>query len=486
MILKQILYNLKNNSENIAYRNQSEIFTFSKLYQYVKSMYNYLCKENKEKKAIIIYGHKSIYMIASFLACSFSGIAYIPVDKSIPIKRLEAIIKQVNPKYTFCFENVKLNYKNVIYKDKLEEIFSKKCRNEIIPRLKINDIYYIIFTSGSTGETKGVEVTYKNLNSFVSWFQNITVKEKNIILNQALFSFDLSVADLYLALTTGSELVILEKSVQDDFPKLFKELEKSKANIAVMTPSFAEILTIDKSFNEKLMPNLNMIYFCGETLLVKTAQKLFERFPNIKIINSYGPTECTVAITSINITKDMLELKSLPVGIAKENAQIYIIDNNLKVLSEGKVGEILIAGESVAKGYVGVKSNKFIIFKRKKGYLTGDIGYLENNMLYYKGRKDNQVKYKGYRIELGDIEEQLYKLEYVNIAVVIAKKDDLDKVQRIIAYIKLKESYSKNNVEIKKDLTRFLPEYMCPIIKIVDQIPINANGKIDRQKLKEI
>lgn len=485
MILEEILYNLKSNQEKIVYRNQEETVTFGELYNYVKNMYNFLCEKNKENKPVVVYGHKSIYMIASFLACSFSGAAYIPIDKSIPLERVNKIIEQVQPKYIFAIEKLELNCNNILDKAKIDEIFHIEGSNEIVPKLYEKDIYYIIFTSGSTGNPKGVKVTYKNLNSFVNWFQTIITKEKSIILNQASFSFDLSVADLYLALTTGSELVVLEKEVQGNFPGLFEVLKNSNIEIAVMTPSFAELLLLDKSFNENLLHKLNTIYFCGETLLPKTVSNLFKRFPNIRLINSYGPTECTVAVTSIEIAKDMLNETSLPIGKVKEDTKIYIVNDKLELLPDGEIGEIVISGTSVSDGYLGIKTNKFFMFKDDKSYLTGDLGYLKNGFLYYKSRKDNQIKYKSYRIELSDIEENFYKLKYIEKVVVLTKEDAFGKIEKIIAYVKLKENYIKNSVEIKNDFRKILPEYMCPRIKIVDVIPINNNGKTDIQKLKE-
>lgn len=485
MILDNILYNMKNNQEKIAYRSQEKTVTFGELHNYVKNMYNFLCKKNKEKKAVVVYGHKSIYMIASFLACSFSGVAYIPIDKSIPLERLNKIIEQVQPKYIFAVEKLELNFSNIIDQTKLDEIFNIEGKHEIVPKHNKKDIYYIIFTSGSTGNSKGVKVAYRNLNSFINWFQTIITKEKSIILNQALFSFDLSVADLYLALTTGSELVVLEKEVQGNFPRLFEVLKKSNIEIAVMTPSFAELLLLDKNFNENLLCKLNTIYFCGEILLPKTVRILFERFPNIRLINSYGPTECTVAVTSIEITKDMLNKSNLPIGKAKKDTKIYIVNDNLELLPDGEIGEILISGTSVSDGYLGIKTNSFFIFKDNKSYLTGDLGYLKNDILYYKCRKDHQIKYKGYRIELNDIDRNFYKLEYIEKVAVTTREDAFKKVEKIIAFVQLKENYIKNSLEIKNDLMKLLPEYMCPNIKIVAIIPINNNGKVDIQKLKE-
>lgn len=271
-----------------------------------------------------------------------------------------------------------------------------------------------------------------------------------------------------------------------DFNKAFKQLNLSKANLMVSTPSFIDLLLLDKSFGKELMPNLKTILFCGEKLLKSTINKLYSRFNDLQIINSYGPTECTFAVTSLYINKDLLNSDNIPVGFPKDNVNIYIVDENRNTLQDGEIGEILITGESVADGYLGnVINNPFIKYNGKKAYLTGDLGYLKNGMLYYKARKDKQIKFKGYRIELTDIEENLQELDYIDKAVVIKNANEHDKILNIISFVKLKENISKTEFEIIQDLQKKIPEYMCPKIKIIKDFPLNANGKCDEKKLLE-
>lgn len=476
MILDEILKILKSNSNNKAYTIGKEKYTYKQLYKFVSNIYTFLLKENKEKKPVVVYGHKEIYMKATFLACSFAGITYVPIDISVPEDRVDLILDQVKP--GLIFGNLKSNYKN-INKNEIYDIMNKDNYYEINDIcMKPEDTYYIIFTSGSTGTPKGVKVSYSNLDSCVKWLKKIVEVDKEVILNQANFSFDLSVADLYLSLVTESEHFIIDSKEMLDYDQVFKELRKSKATLAVMTPSYADLLLLDKSFNQELMPELKQIIFCGEKLQNKTVEKLYERFEKIKIINTYGPTECTFAVTSYEIPRNIKV--DISVGKPKSDVAIYVVDKNLKEI-EG-IGEILIAGKSVASGYLGNVENKsFIIFKGEKAYLTGDLGYIKNGLLHYVQRKDKQVKYKGYRIELSDIENNLKKLEYIEKVVVVAKKNIDRKVINIIAFVKTE----KDADVIKEDLKKKLPEYMIPKIKKVDSFPINNNGKCDEKKLLE-
>lgn len=284
-----------------------------------------------------------------------------------------------------------------------------------------------------------------------------------------------------------SILFILDNSTKFDFAETFKRLKESNATIAVMTPSFADLLLMDKSFGKEILPNLKTIIFCGEKLLKTTVTKLYSRFDNIKIINSYGPTECTFAVTSIEISDEILNKENVPVGKPKNDVEIIILDKNRDELLDGQVGEILIVGESVAEGYLGkVKENPFIKYNGKNAYLTGDLGYLKDGNLYYEHRKDKQIKYKGYRIELSDIEKNLYDLGYLEKVKVVEKRTKDDKVIKLIAFVKLRHNTHKTELEVKKDLAEKIPDYMRPSIKILEQFPINNNGKTDIEELRRI
>lgn len=466
-MLNKILYNLKTYPEVECYQIKDCLYKNKDLYRYVCNIYSYLVKNCKYQDKIVVYGHKEIYMIASFLACSFAGMTYIPIDNSIPEERKNLIINQVQPK--------------IIIEKSIEQIMNSSDYEDFSNiYLKGEDIYYIIFTSGSTGEPKGVKISYNNLKSCMNWLLKICDVSNSVILNQANFSFDLSVADLYLSLLTNSKHYIIERNAQKNFNDLFNEIKNSKAELAVMTPSFANLLMVDKSFNKSLMPYLKKILFCGERLTEKTVSKLNERFDDLQIINSYGPTECTFAVTSTTVKPN----EKISIGIPKNDVDIFIVDEELNILKDEEIGEILITGESVGLGYLKEELNKnaFISFNDRKAYLTGDLGYKSNSQIYYIGRKDKQIKYNGYRIELLEIEKIINRISYVEQAVVTAINQDDETVKRIVAFIKLSDD--KYTIQdIKSCIERSLPNYMMPTIKIVDRIPLNENGKVDEKAL---
>ena len=469
-MLNKILENLKQYPSYMCYQIKDKTYTNQDLYKYVSNIYTFLIKEKncKKQEKVLVYGHKEIYMIASFLACAFAGLTYVPVDITIPDGRKKKIIEQVNPKIIIDKE-----IENIMDREKYKEISKIDMKDE--------QIFYIIFTSGSTGEPKGVQITYSNLKSCTKWLEDICNIENAVILNQANFSFDLSVADIYLSLLTKSKHYIIERNTQKDFKILFQELQKSNATFAVFTPSFADLLLVDKNFNKSLMPNLQKILFCGEKLTKNTVNKLYNRFENIQIINSYGPTECTFAVTSTEVKQN----EEISIGKPKQDVCIYVVDEDLNELNENEIGEFLISGKSVGKGYLNpsLNKNRFINFKNEKTYCTGDLGYKKDGKFYCIGRKDKQIKYNGYRIELSEIEKAFYNIEYVEKVIVTTTKNDEGKVNKIIAFVKGNCEISKQ--ELKKEISQTLPEYMIPRIKIIKTMPINENGKIDEKSLLE-
>lgn len=465
--VKKIENNVKKNGQKVAYSIKNESLTYNELWNNASFYASYLKKQGNAP--VILYGHKSINMIISIIACILAKRAYIPVDLCTPKSRIKKIIALSKASLLITNEEISVDF---IENCSLEELTKYGNNNNY----KIdNDIAYIIFTSGSTGNPKGVPISYSNLDNFCKWIGNIEPLNsyKNInVLNQASFSFDLSVADFYYSLCYGHTLIGLDRCMQEKYDDIFEVIKDNEVNLMIITPTFIKLCLLNKDFNNKNFDKLKCIYFCGELLETITVQKIFERFPNIKIINAYGPTEATSAVSSIMITREMLGYDLLPVGDMKKLATEVEIVNK----------EIVLKGASVFNGYLGnIEGGHY----KKDGincYHTGDIGYIENNMLYCKGRADNQIKYKGYRIELFDIENNLKELNGVLDAVVVAKKNENGVVKLIKAFVILKIGYDIE--KIKKDLAKVIPHYMMPkYLKKLDEFPVNNNGKIDRKKL---
>ncbi|AFQ46135.1 D-alanine--poly(phosphoribitol) ligase subunit DltA [Desulfosporosinus meridiei] len=470
---------------------------------------------------VVVYGHKENEMPVLFMACIRAGHPYIPVDSSVPQERLWQIIEASGARVVLSPQMVPKGdaSSNVLIK----EMISLKGQDSILKgyqreaphsswQVELDEVYYIIFTSGSTGVPKGVQITLGALESFLNWvnteFQPEEMQE--VFLNQAPFSFDLSVMDLYMSLSTGGTLWSVDKDQISHPKELFASLAASKTSYWVSTPSFAEVCLMDPSFNAALLPMVKRFLFCGEILTHDCATKLTQRFPQAKVENLYGPTEATVAVTNLTISPEILNtFNPLPVGRVKPDAQVLICNSDQlnaaiiaeasvlhsrpEILPEGEAGELVIAGPNVSVGYLNnsEQTAKAFFSWQEKGqtwnaYRTGDSGLFKNGFLFYQGRLDFQIKLHGYRIELGEIEENLRRNPLVDNAVVlpIERRGKVEYLQAFVTVSKPVEDEFQEILALKEDLRGRLPEYMIPRrVKFLAAMPITPNGKADRRAL---
>ena len=440
---------------NIAYTAGGKSFTYCKLFEKAKEISSEILKE--KAASAIIFGSRNFETMAAIIACVLSKTAYIPVDMNLPESRKEKIVKNSGASLIIDCSEEKISFK---------KIKEENCENENA---------YVIFTSGSTGEPKGVPVSYENLDNFIEWITKLSPLNEFkhvVVLNHASFSFDLSTAAIYYSLFGGHNLVQVENTA--DFEKMFSEIKENKVNVIVATPTFLRLCLLNKDFSEENYPFIKCIYFCGEMLQKSLVKEIFKRFPKMKIINAYGPTEAASAVSAIEITEEILEKEELlPVGKISSAATEITVEN----------GEIVLKGKSVSKGYLSGETGGFYKENGKNCFKTGDMGFIENGKLYCKGRFDSQIKYKGYRIELSEIEANISSVSGTENCAVIVKRNPEGEVRLIKAFV----SGNVSEEEIRKKLSENLPEYMIPkSIKKLAFIPFNKNGKIDRKELEKL
>ncbi|MFC7393611.1 D-alanine--poly(phosphoribitol) ligase subunit DltA [Scopulibacillus cellulosilyticus] len=491
----------KETPEKIAFVWRDQKMTYSQLKESSDALAYWIAKEYpNDDSPILVHGHMQPEMIICFLAAVKAGHSYIPVDISIPEDRIHRMIESSGAKLMISQEALTINGLQIrsINPFELNEIF-QTCKGHMpMPEQAVRgeDNFYIIYTSGSTGNPKGVQITLNCLESFVKWATNdFGLQSGQVFLNQAPFSFDLSVMDLYPSLVTGGTLWAIDKEMIAKPKELFASFEQSNIEVWTSTPSFAEMCLMAPGFSSEMLPSLNTFLFCGEVLPNNLARQLLERFPGAQIINSYGPTEATVAVTSVIIDKEMTgKYDSLPVGYCKSDCQILIMKEDGSLAADGEKGEIVIVGPSVSKGYLSapeLTEKAFMTINGERAYRTKDAGVLEDGMLFCHGRMDNQIKLHGYRMEIEEIEHHLRSSAYVNAAVVLPIKRN-DAYDHLLAIVVPNEHQFEKEFQltsaIKKELAAELPAYMIPR-KFVYQssIPMTANGKVDRKALlKEV
>jgi D-alanine--poly(phosphoribitol) ligase subunit 1 len=442
--------------------------TWLEFYNEVEVVKNQLLQYQLPKgHPVVIYGHKEAHFIVSLVACMSLGLPYIPVDTIYPKERLNKIIQILD-------SSVLINT--------LDKTIHFNQNNLTTSYFHADPIIYIIFTSGSTGEPKGVQITQNAVLDFNAWLESDFKFSKNcVFMNQAPFSFDLSVYELVGFLSFGGTIVLNSRELLENHLEYFDRLKKYCCNTWVSTPSFISRYLLSAQFTTATLPKLETFLFCGEVLPASTAKRILNSFPSSKVLNTYGPTEATVATTLVNITPEIIEKysKSLPVGYVKAKTVINLLD-----IDSENVGEIEIVGDNVSIGYFkndALNAEKFEPKYQKRSFRTGDFGYFQDNMLFFANRKDELIKLHGFRIELGEIDKEFTHHNHVNDAITIPLKRG-NEVVKLITFILVNKSI---NIEVlKQEISEVLPYYMIPSdIIVLEKFPYNNNHKIDKNEL---
>ena len=450
-----------------------------------------------DKSPVVVFGGQEYEMLATFVALTKSGHAYIPIDSHSALERVAAIVEVAEPSLIIAINNFPLAdvAAPIFSAEQVQTAFREGASYELSHPVQGDDNYYIIFTSGTTGKPKGVQISHNNLLSFTNWMitdKEFATPDRPQMLAQPPYSFDLSVMYWAPTLALGGTLFALPSAVTQDFKQLFDTILSLPIAIWTSTPSFADMALLSDDFNSQKLPQLTHFYFDGEELTVKTAQKLRDRFPQARIINAYGPTEATVALSAVAVTDEMLQnCKRLPIGYTKADSPTFVIDEEGQKVPNGQQGEIIVCGPAVSKGYLNnpeKTAEAFFEFEGLPAYHTGDVGSMtDEGLLLYGGRMDFQIKFNGFRIELEDVSQNLNKSKYVESAVAVPRYNKDHKVQNLLAYVILKDGVAEQfereidiTKAIKEDLQDIMMSYMMPSKFLYrETLPLTPNGKID-------
>lgn len=462
--------------------------------------YLQMCDINKNDIVSVMLERSPSFM-ESVLAIWKVGAAYIPIDTKYPSNRIQSILHDGNAKALITYskyidEEFKKEYNGkIICLDILNnEIDNLSCSNLDI-YIDINSLAYILFTSGSTGKPKGVMIEHKGmLNHIFAQKDALNLKEDIVFAQNANQCFDISVWQFFASLVIGGTTVIYSNEILLNIDDFINTLIKDKVTLLEVVPSYLLVIMDYIEDNNIKMESLEYLMITGEAVKPQFVRRWIELCPDIKMVNAYGPAEASDDILQYIIEgEDCKTMNTIPIGKSLNNINVYITDKNMNLCPIGVVGEICVSGIAVGRGYINNdEKNKesFCVdpFQEKSGirmYKTGDLArWLPDGNVEFVGRKDFQIKVRGFRIELGEIESNI--ANYCGVTDVVAiVREDFGKNNYICAYfIAVKQIDSE---DIKEYLSEFLPDYMIPsYIMQLEQLPLLANGKVDRNQLPEV
>ena len=485
---------VQKNPNKIAITCNGVDLTYKELNERANELAHYLVEEGiRPNQFVALVFPRSTEMVISMLAVLKVGAAYLPIDPEYPAERINYIVNDAKPVCIITHSSISstLVIENDMKKIELDSEEMKIALNTYsymnIPLKNDESLLnpaYTIYTSGSTGNPKGVIVPMKALSNFLLAMDDMfSLHENDHLLAVTTFAFDISALEIYLPLISGASLTIVQKEVIQEPSALTTLLQEERVTIMQATPTLWQALVTE--YPERLQ-GLNVLVG-GEALPAHLANQLKEL--GCSITNLYGPTETTIWSTVMNITES--ESSIPPIGKPIWNTEVYVLDTGLQPVPPGVIGELYIAGEGLANGYLGkpeLTAERFVANPYgkpgKRMYRTGDlVKWRHDGVLEYMSRADHQIKIRGFRIELAEIEMVLQRHENVKQAVVIVREDRPND-KRIIAYIIVEEKETINLTEIRSYVSESLANYMVPsAFVLLEELPLTPNGKVDRKKL---
>jgi tyrocidine synthetase-3 len=452
-------------SNSISYKKLNE--EANAFARYLKDQYHI-----NEGDLVGIKLERGKYMIISLLGILKLGAAYVPVDMDYPAERVDYIIKD-----SAC--KVVISKGEIIQFKKYENQFSN---DNLFISINPKNLAYVIYTSGSTGLPKGVLIEHVSIVNLVKHQQaEFEISNTENILQFSSLSFDASVEQIFLALTTGACLTLLDKDILVDMDKLENFIIEKKITHLHTVPKILEILQVTT------YPDLRRVISGGDNCSTALAEKWGEKYD---FYNEYGPTETTVTSIEFRYSGSVKTNSILPIGKPIANTQLFILDKNLDLCPIGVIGELYIGGKGLAREYLNreeLTAEKFIqnpFRSNERFYKSGDLAkWLPDGNVAFIGRTDTQVKIRGFRIELGEIENILQRYPGIENAVakIITNKN---KENEIAVYITSPQELNRNN--LKNYLAEKLPAFMLPGYYVqLERMPLTSSGKIDKNKLPD-
>ena len=518
--------------DKLAVADENGGVTYSQLELMAKKIGAWIHKMTggEHRKPVAVLLDKKPESVAAYMGVMYSGNFYVVLDAEMPDVRAEAILGTLRPA-AIVTDSVHMEQAEKMVRDHVSAATSSAEANQAgscktsdssaeashtaifnlddldgdVPVDVLKDIRrkmidtdpaYALFTSGSTGVPKGAVVSHANIIAYINWYtETFGIDENTVFGNQTPFYFSMSVSDLYSTLKSGATLYIIPKAYFTFPMKLMEFLATYKINTIYWVPSALQIVANYKMFQYAKLPELKKVLFAGEVMPTRPLNYWIQNLPDAMYANLFGPTETTDICTYYIVDRPFKDDEPLPMGYACDNCDVFVIDSNGCEVSPdvdpetgySSEGELYVRGSFVALGYYGNDEKTRDAFVQNPlndkypelVYRTGDlVKYNRYGELVYISRKDYQIKHMGYRIELGEIEAAAGAIDGIRSYACIYDEAD-DKI--VFIY----EGRKKDDAELLEAFRRRVPHYMEPGRFVrVTAMPHNANGKIDRKRLK--
>ena len=481
--------------DKVAYADDISGVTFQEVYDNSRAIGTFLGQQGYDSEPIVVFMGKHPSAIITFYGVIYSGSYYVPIDQEMPRNRIELIFQSLEPKAVICDNDTiglldSYNYKGKVYL--YDDLVKTKVNNQVLDEIRDKQIdtdpIYIVFTSGSTGIPKGVVACHRSVIDYIENLSDVLkINQDTVFGNQTPLYVDACLKELYPTLKFGATTYIIPKSLFMFPLKLVEYLNEKKINTVCWVVSALTMISAFGTFQKEVPKYLDTIAFGSEVFPIKQFNLWRKHLPKARFINLYGPTECTGMSCYYEVDREFELDEAIPIGRPFKNTDVFLLDDEDKLASQGEVGEICIRGTSLTLGYYKNREKTDEVFVQNPLnnsypeliYRTGDLGkYNNRGELVFVSRKDNQIKHMGHRIELGEIEVVANMHPDIKYAACIF--DEIKK--KIILYYVGEIS----KADVASFLKEKLPRYMVPnMIEILESMPLTPNGKINRVLLKE-
>lgn len=432
--------------------------------------------------------HRSPDLIVALLAILKAGGAYVPLDPAYPQQRLEFMMADSGAPLMLTQTKLASNLpisESIICIDALGEELVKQSQENQPSIVGADNLAYVMYTSGSTGQPKGVTVTHRNVVRLVKNTNYASFTRDEVFLQASTISFDASTFEIWGSVLNGARLVMLPPGAPS-LKELGAAIKRYKVTTLWLTAGLFHLM-VENHLDD--LRGLRQLLAGGDILSVPHVKRVFEELPNCRVINGYGPTENTTFTCCYPVNNLSKVNGSVPIGFPISNTSVYVLDRHSNPVPIGIPGELYIGGDGLARGYLDRPELTEERFVRNPFATNGDRLYRTGDLVRYKstgeiefiGRIDNQVKVRGFRVELGEIEAALLQYDAVREAVVVARKDSGDK--HLVAYLVPRNGNLRTEAAREFLQTR-LPDYMMPSVFVaLEALPLSPMGKVDRRAL---